>query len=126
LNTKVTTSYPDGKLCVQESCIDTILKSSRGDEALPFQQYNMAILVNALEHCENVIKVLNNVYQSLKQGEILIFGEGVTTQNKLQRTDACHPIQVTWNCFAEYLGAFKRMAKMAPRGLKRIQGLSKG
>lgn len=125
LNPKVTTSYPDGKLCVQGSCIDTILKSSPGEEPLPFQQYDMAILVNTLEHCENAIKVLDNVYQSLKPGGILIFGESVTTPRKLQKTDACHPIQVTWKFFAEYLGAFKGKDVMAPRGGKSIQGASK-
>jgi SAM-dependent methyltransferase len=106
-NPKVMTSYSDGKLCVQGSCIETILKSSPGEEFLPFQQYDMAILVNTLEHCENAVKVLDNVYQSLKPGGILMFGESVTRRGKLKKTMDCHPIQVTRKFFVEYLRAFK-------------------
>jgi SAM-dependent methyltransferase len=125
-NANITTSYPNGLLCLEKTaCIqDTILKSAPGEEPLPIDYYDTAILVNTLEHCQNAIQVLDNVYQSLKPGGILVFGESFATDWELRASDPCHPIQITRKLFDKYLAAFSGKVLMTARIGEEVQGVT--
>jgi SAM-dependent methyltransferase len=122
-NTNIHSSYPKGILEVNGINIPTTLIEAGGEEPLPFAHYDTAILVNTLEHCSNAVMVLNNVYECLKPGGILIFGESFAREMELLASDACHPIQLTHTFLVDYLCNYQGVAIMSPRYGERVQGI---
>ena len=106
-NPKIETSYTDGNLKVRGGeVIPTTLMQASGEDALP--KADTVILVNTLEHCFNAVVVLNNIYQALKPGGVLLFGESFATELQLQTpsSDSCHPIQLRKSFLLEYLSYY--------------------
>jgi SAM-dependent methyltransferase len=123
-NTNIHSSYPKGILEVNNGVhIPTTLIEARGEELLPVAQYDTAILVNTLEHCSNAVMVLNNVYECLKPGGILIFGESFAREMELLSSDACHPIQLMHTFLMEYLANYQGVAIIPPRYGETVKGI---
>lgn len=122
-NTMIHSSYPSGVLEVNGVEIPTTLIEGGGEATLPVAHYDTAILVNTLEHCSNAVMVLNNVYECLKPGGILIFGESFASEMEILASDACHPIQLIHTFLMDYLGNYRGVAVMPPRYGERIKGI---
>jgi SAM-dependent methyltransferase len=123
-NRKINTSYPDRDLVVNGVPIPTSLVAAGGEDPLPVCRFDTVILVNTLEHCFNAVVVLNNAYQSLKEGGILIFGESFAQETMLQTSDACHPIQLMQGFLVNYLTKFKGVAILPPRCGDAVKGVT--
>lgn len=114
-NPNITTSFDRKELCVKNSCIPVTLLSSTAEALDPNQrQYDTIILVNTLEHTENAVTILHNIYHLLKPRGILVFGEEYATRMQLETADACHPIRIQRRLFDEYLALFREQL-LAPR-----------
>ena len=123
----ITTSYPTGKLCSHNgSCIPTTLLATSGETRLPRLYYDAAILVNTLEHCQNAVAVLNNIYHALKSNGILVFGETFATAWQLRENDKCHPIRPTRLLFDEFLAEFSSPYLLEPRTGEQVHGVTNG
>ena len=122
-NKKVETSYPNKYLEVNGVSIPTALVVAGGEDPLPMRRFDTVILVNTLEHCSNAVVVLNNVYQSLKPGGILIFGESFALERQLQTGDTCHPIQLMQVFFRNYLKNYRGVAILPPRSGDEVEGV---
>ena len=125
-NPKIETSYPNSSLQVNGRTVPTTLVAAQGEEPLSITHYDTVILVNTLEHCSNAVVVLNNVYQSLKAGGILIFGESFAREMELLSSDACHPIQLIKTFFMEYLGHYRGGSILSPRHGEAVEGVEHG
>lgn len=123
-NGKIKTSYPDRYLVVNGVPIPTTLIAAGGEDPLPVRRYDTVILVNTLEHCYNAVVVLNNAYQSLKPGGILIFGESFAEITMLQTSDTCHPIQLMQAFLANYLTNYKGVTILPPRCGDAVEGVT--
>ena len=123
-NRKIKTSYPNRYLVVNGVPIPTSLVAAGGEDPLPVHRYDTVILVNTLEHCLNAVVVLNNAYQSLKPGGILIFGESFAQETMLQTSDACHPIQLMRTFLENYLTNYKGSAILPPRCGDAVDGVT--
>lgn len=126
-NPNISSSYSNGTFCHSNgSCLPTTLHSAMGETPLPSCYFDTAILVNTLEHCSNAIAVLNNVYRTLKQDGILIFGESFATDWQLRGNDKCHPIQPTRVFLEEFLAEFTSTYLLEPRTGERVIGMING
>lgn len=54
---------------------DPELVTARGEDFIRPGEYDMAICINVLPHCQDAAKVVSNLIESLKPGGILVFGE---------------------------------------------------
>ena len=124
-NPNITTSFEKGALCIKDRCLPTQLLSTTA-EALTSghtQRYDTIILVNTLEHTENAVQILHNVYSFLKPGGILVFGEEFASMLQLQTVDVCHPIRITRALYDEYLELFPNVL-LSPRTGEGIEGIT--
>ena len=62
---------------------------------MAWHRYDTAIMMNTIEHCSNAIAILDNIWQSLKPGGILVFAEEYANPHKLATTSVCHPLRIT-------------------------------
>ena len=124
-NANITTSYNKKELCVKDKCTPVMLLSMTG-EALASERrglYDTVILVNTLEHTENAVQILHNIYTLLKPRGILVFGEEFATLFQLQIADPCHPIRIQRQLFDEYLSLFGETL-MAPKTGMNMAGIT--
>lgn len=105
-NPNITTSFNEKELCVNNKCISIKLHSITAESFHSERFYDTIILVNTLEHTENAVSILHNIYALLKSGGILVFGEEFATSFQLQIADPCHPIRIQRALFEEYLELF--------------------
>jgi SAM-dependent methyltransferase len=115
-NPRITTSYPSGKLEVNNSTILTTILAQGGETlSLPLNSFDVIILVNTLEHCANAVTLMNLVYQFLQPNGILVFGESFAMERELGNHDVCHPIQLTREFLLQYLEKFSGIPILPPQ-----------
>eukprot|EP00956_Cyclotella_meneghiniana_P000967 scaffold1144_cov22-Cyclotella_meneghiniana.AAC.1 len=130
-NPKIQTTYQNGNICVDKTagwgggCIQTYLASFGGEDPLPKEQYDTAIMVNTIEHCKDAVKVFDNIFRSLKPGGVFIFGEEFASENQLERNNQCHPIRITQEFYKFYLNTFYGTFLMPIRLGRDIPGVMK-
>jgi len=125
-NTNITTSFDNKELCVKSDCIPVKLHSTTAEafDVMPgSRRYDTVILVNTLEHTENAVQILHNIYALLKPGSILVFGEEFVTSFQLQIADPCHPIRIQRQLFDEYLELFPEKL-LGPRTGMGLEGIT--
>ena len=105
------TSYPNGSLCVRSSpgwaggCVPTLLAPFGAEEtAFPPNGYDTIIMLNTIEHCQDALAILHNIYSSLKPGGTLIFSEEVAES---MQTNQCHPLRLQLAFYREFLSHFE-------------------
>ena len=122
-NPNITTSFTSDKLCVKGQCISTKLHPVAAEAFVTKQRYDTIILVNTLEHTENAVQIMHNIWVLLKKGGILVFGEEYSTSLQLQVADPCHPIRIMKALFDEYLDLFEE-ALLGPRTGMDLDGIT--
>jgi SAM-dependent methyltransferase len=122
-NTDITTSFTHEELCVERNCFPTKLHSTSAEAFFSEQHYDTIILVNTLEHTENAVQILHNIWVLLKPGGLLVFGEEYSTSFQLQIVDPCHPIRIMRVLFDEYLDLFGEQL-LGPRTGMDIPGIT--
>ena len=122
-NPNIVTSYPNKYLEVNGVAIPTTFVIAGGEDPLPIRRYDTVILVNTLEHCSNAVVVLNNAYQTLKPGGILIFGESFAGERTLLASDKCHPIQLMYTFLTKYLRNYQGVAILPPLCGDAVEGV---
>lgn len=130
-NPKIQTTYQSGNICVNKSsgwgggCIQTYLAAFGGEYPLPREHYDTVIMINTIEHCQDAVKVLDNIYRALKPGGVLVFGEEFTSKEQLLGNDKRHPIRITREFYEFYLNTFYGSFLMPTKLGKDISGVMK-
>jgi SAM-dependent methyltransferase len=124
-NPNITTSFTTEQLCIEKTCIPVTLYSTTAESFHPQQQkFDTILLVNTLEHAENAVDIMHNIYLILKKGGIFIFGEEYTSSFQLQVADLCHPIRILPRFLYDYLALFTGKQLLPPRTGMDIQGIT--
>jgi SAM-dependent methyltransferase len=90
--------YPTELLCKQAEELDIVNK------------FDIAICINVLEHVQDAMSVLNNLYKCLKIGGIVVFGERCYDGLDIESVyDVGHPIRVKFKVFDEWCRLFDIM-----------------
>lgn len=79
-------------------------------------------MVNTIEHCNDAVKVFDNIYRALKPGGTFIFGEEYALFGALQENNQCHPLRITKEFYDHYLATFYGDFLMKPKDGKDILG----
>lgn len=68
-------TYANHSFCPPgHGCIDNFWTTSMKAERLNFHGvYDTVVMMNVLEHCEDAVAILTNIYASLKHGGIFVF-----------------------------------------------------
>lgn len=124
-NPNITTSFDRKELCVKDTCIPVKLLYITGEALSSSSEelYDTIILVNTLEHTENAVIILHNIYTLLRPGGVLVFGEEYATSFQLQVADPCHPIRIQRQLFDEYLSLFREHLLPPQTGMN-VQGIT--
>ena len=103
----VHSSYKKGSICLNQSrgfaggCIPTMVGSFGAEVPMPASAYDTVIIANTIEHCQDAMDILQNIWNSLRPGGYLVFGEEVASVNA--RTDLCHPLRITFKFYHMWL-----------------------
>ena len=91
------------------SQIPTVIVTAPSENMRSYtNEFDTILMINVLEHVQNAYQILQNIYNSLRPGGILIFGERwwdqlYTTEN--YHTDTLHPIRIryyVWKWFTDH------------------------
>ena len=69
--------------------------------SLPVAAYDTIIIANTIEHCQNAMIILQNIWNSLRSGGYLVFGEEFS--HPRAHTDLCHPLRVSSKFYLMWL-----------------------
>ena len=92
--------------------VHTMIGSFGAEVSMPAAAYDTIIMVNTIEHCKNAITILENIWNSLRPGGDLIFGEE-STSVQVVGTNLCHPLRITFKFYQKWLEeSFKDSIKL--------------
>ena len=103
----VHSSYNKGNICLNESrgfaggCVPTMVGFFGAEVRMPANAYDTIIMANTIEHCQNAMAILQNIWISLKPGGHLVFGEEFSSS--AAGTDFCHPLRITFKFYHMWL-----------------------
>jgi SAM-dependent methyltransferase len=112
---KATSWNENGQLCLASTeswdassnggCVPTIMAPFGAEKRFPRHAYDTVIMMNVIEHCRDARLVLQNLYESLKPGGWLVFGEEYeNTGNGIGATsNLCHPLKIHKRFFEEFI-----------------------
>ena len=80
---------------------------SMGGEAVSsLEQYNTLVSINVLEHVQNALEYLTNIYLAIKPGGTLIFHERYYPNSQIMDVDEYHPVRIKRKVLDRFLAGF--------------------
>ena len=83
------------------NCIPTVMANFGAEVPFPKHAYDTVIMMNVIEHCADARLVMKNLYNAIKPGGYIVFGEEFAQQNA--PSDKCHPLRITEKFFREFI-----------------------
>lgn len=85
-----------------------VLESSMIEAYQPDQRFNLVVMINVLEHCQDAMAVLNKIDELLTPDGVLVFHERLYQAREVERVanviyDAGHPLRVAQPVIDEFL-----------------------
>jgi SAM-dependent methyltransferase len=112
-----TCSFKNGSL----GGLSTILVNAGGEQLTLYEEYDTVVLINVLEHVQNIFWILENAFNSLKPGGIFVFNDRywdnygfydvlVGSEHGFYGLDrAFHPIRVKRQVYDYFLSHFETL-----------------